>query len=215
MPAIYVIGAGGESMSAAGGPPVGRPDRGGHTVDPTPPGDYILGPRIHVVAPSWPTSVIPWGAALRFNAANEVEYKKSAGAWTVATGASGVFAAGDVTYGAKTIIHAAAHGRLAARSIHAYLRKLSPRTVTEMPEDEFETHSTLPPDSTIHLDLRPIAREEMPLRGEEASRDRSLEFATGFTEVQARREASRCLRCDLAYLCPTINVIKPEMLVKK
>jgi NADH-quinone oxidoreductase subunit F len=128
---------------------------------------------------------------------------------TLATGATGIFAAGDVTYGPRTIIHAAAHGRLAARSIHAYLRKLSPKAVTEMPEDEFETASTLPPDSTVHLDLSPTPREVMPLR-EDAARDRSIEFAAGFTEEQARREASRCLRCDLAYLCPTINVLKAE-----
>jgi len=128
---------------------------------------------------------------------------------TLATGAMGIFAAGDVTYGPKTIIHAAAHGRLAARSIHAYLRKLSPQDVTEMPDDEFETASTLPSGGTVHLDLRPTPREVMPLR-EEAARDRSIEFAAGFTEEQARREASRCLRCDLAYLCPTINVINAE-----
>ncbi len=128
---------------------------------------------------------------------------------TLATGATGIFAAGDVTYGPKTIIHAAAHGRLAARSIHAYLRKLSPKAVSEMPEDEFETASTLPPDSTVHLDLSPTPREVMPLR-EDAARDRSIEFAAGFTEEQARREASRCLRCDLAYLCPTIKVITTE-----
>ena len=128
---------------------------------------------------------------------------------TLATGATGIFAAGDVTYGPKTIIHAAAHGRLAARSIHAYLRKLSPKAVSEMPEDEFETASTLPLNSTVHLDLRPTPREVMPLR-EDAARDRSIEFAAGFTEEQARLEASRCLRCDLAYLCPTINVINTE-----
>ncbi|HEY6410250.1 MAG TPA: FAD-dependent oxidoreductase, partial [Ktedonobacteraceae bacterium] len=128
---------------------------------------------------------------------------------TLATGATGIFAAGDVTYGPKTIIHAAAHGRLAARSIHAYLRKLEPSAVTEMPDDEFETASTLPPDSIVHLDLRSTPREVMPLR-EAAARDRSIEFAAGFTEEQARREASRCLRCDLAYLCPTINVINAE-----
>jgi NADPH-dependent glutamate synthase beta subunit-like oxidoreductase/NAD-dependent dihydropyrimidine dehydrogenase PreA subunit len=128
---------------------------------------------------------------------------------TLATGATGIFAAGDVTYGPKTIIHAAAHGRLAARSIHAYLRKLSPKAVTEMPDDEFETASTLPPDSTVHLDLRSTPREVMPLR-EAAARDRSIEFAAGFTEEQARQEASRCLRCDLAYLCPTIKVINAE-----
>src|SRR5437667_7634408 len=78
---------------------------------------------------------------------------------TLATGAPGVFAAGDVTYGPKTIIHAAAHGRQAARSIHAFLRGYSPRDVTEMPEDEFETASTLPPGDIVNLDIRPIPRE--------------------------------------------------------
>jgi NADPH-dependent glutamate synthase beta subunit-like oxidoreductase/NAD-dependent dihydropyrimidine dehydrogenase PreA subunit len=127
-------------------------------------------------------------------------------AQTLATGAAGVFAAGDVTYGPKTVIHAAAHGRLAARSIHAYLQGLDPRTVTEMPEDEFETQSTLPADGIVTLDLQPTPRAEMPLRTATEAHDRSLEFALGFSEEQARREASRCLRCDLAYLCPTVKV---------
>ncbi|HLZ21399.1 MAG TPA: FAD-dependent oxidoreductase [Ktedonobacterales bacterium] len=125
---------------------------------------------------------------------------------TLATGAPGVFAAGDITYGPKTIIHAAAHGRQAARSIHAFLRKLSPQAVLEMPDDEFETASTLPNDGTITLDIRPTPREAMPLRGGDAARSRSVEFAAGFTEEQARHEASRCLRCDLAYLCPSIKL---------
>lgn len=132
---------------------------------------------------------------------------------TLATGAPGVFAAGDVTYGPKSIIHAAAHGRQAAKSIHAYLRGVSPRNVAEMPDDEFETASTLPPDGTVTLDLRPTPREEMPLRNGDASRNRSIEFAKGFTEEQARHEASRCLRCDLAYLCPTVKVTSAEMVV--
>ena len=144
--------------------------------------------------------VAPWGGLL----INPV---------TLATGAPGVFAAGDVTYGPKTIIHAAAHGRKAAQSMHAYLRKLSPSEVTEMPEDEFQTASTLPSDGSITLDLRPTPREVMPLRSADAAHDRSIEFAMGFTEEQARREASRCLRCDLAYLCPTINVISADTLV--
>src|SRR5215469_4366430 len=65
--------------------------------------------------------VAPWGGLL----INPV---------TLATGAPGVFAAGDVTYGPRSIIHAAAHGRLAARSIHAYLRQLPLRYVSEFPE---------------------------------------------------------------------------------
>ena len=132
---------------------------------------------------------------------------------TLATGAPGVFAAGDVTYGPKSIIHAAAHGRQAARSIHAYLRHLPVREVTEMPQDEGETLSTLPTGAAIMLDLRPTPREVMPLRGSEASHDRSVEFAVGFTEEQARREASRCLRCDLAYLDPSIKVISADSIV--
>src|SRR5437763_3195015 len=132
---------------------------------------------------------------------------------SLATGAPGVFAAGDVTYGPKSIIHAAAHGRQAARSIHAYLCKRALREVHEMPEDAAEMISTLPPENTVNLDLRPTSRELMKLRTGPAARERSVEFATGFTEEQARREASRCLRCDLAYLCPTVKVISPEMVV--
>ena len=132
---------------------------------------------------------------------------------TLATGAPGVFAAGDVTYGPKTIINAAAHGRQAARSIHAYLRQLPLRYVSEIPEDEFQTTSTLPPGDTLTLDLRPTPREVMPLREGAASRDRSIEFAAGFTEEQARREGSRCLRCDLAYLCPSVHVISADSVV--
>jgi NADPH-dependent glutamate synthase beta subunit-like oxidoreductase len=126
---------------------------------------------------------------------------------TLATGAPGVFAAGDITYGPKTVIHAAAHGRKAARAIHAYLQHLSPRAVAELPEDEFETASVLPADGSVTLDLHPAPRAVMPLRTSEAARDRSVEFAIGFTEEQARREASRCLRCDLAYLCPSVKLV--------
>ena len=57
------------------------------------------------------------------------------------------------------------------------------------------------------LDVRPVARAVMPLRTREAATaDRSMEFAAGFTEEQARQEASRCLRCDLAYLCPSVKL---------
>jgi formate dehydrogenase beta subunit len=124
---------------------------------------------------------------------------------TLSTGAPGIFAAGDVTYGPKTIIHAAAHGRLAAKTIHAYLRHLSPRQVKEMPDDDVETRSELPPNGQVSLDLRPTPREEMPLRSAESARARNVEFTLGLKEEQARREAKRCLRCDLAYRCPSMR----------
>ncbi len=125
---------------------------------------------------------------------------------TLATGAPGIFAAGDVTYGPKSIIEAAAHGKIAAKNIHAFLRKLAPEQIADLP-DEFETPSTLPPEGVITLDLRPTPRAEMPLRTGSGERSRSVEFASGLTESQARREGSRCLRCDLAYLCPAMKLV--------
>ncbi len=74
-----------------------------------------------------------------------------------------------------------------------------------MPEGDVETASTLPADRVVTLDLRSTPREVMPLRTA-AAHERTLEFAAGLSEDQARREASRCLRCDLAYLCPTVRV---------
>jgi len=129
---------------------------------------------------------------------------------TLATGAPGIFAAGDVTYGPGTIIHAAAHGKKAAQSIHAYLQKLSPDKAAALSDDDLMTVSALPSGGAVSIDLRPMAREEMPFLTHDAAQERSAEFAQGFTEEQARREASRCIRCDLSYRCPTINVIKLE-----
>ncbi|HEY7348451.1 MAG TPA: FAD-dependent oxidoreductase [Ktedonobacterales bacterium] len=123
---------------------------------------------------------------------------------TLATGQPGVFAAGDATYGPRSIIHAAAHGRQAARAIHAYLRGLPPEQIAELPEDELQTPSTLP-DGAVEVYLATKPRTEMSLRSADQSRDKTSEFALGLTESQARAEAQRCLRCDLAYLCPTIK----------
>jgi NADPH-dependent glutamate synthase beta subunit-like oxidoreductase/NAD-dependent dihydropyrimidine dehydrogenase PreA subunit len=181
----------------------GAPDQNGrHSVAPVPGSEFELPADIVLVAigeapdpsflpPGTSVEVAAWGGLL----VNEQ---------TLATGAQGVFAAGDVTYGPKSIIHAAAHGRKAARAIHAYLRKLDLRQVREMPNDLVETTSTLPPEGYVAVDLEPTPRAEMPL-GTSAAHSRVTEFALGLTEEQARAEGSRCLRCDLAYLCPTIK----------
>jgi len=95
---IYVVGGHGENVKAAGGPPVGYGDRGGHTAEPTPAGNYVLGPRIHVIAPSWPMSAIPWGAALRINADGEAEFEASPGKWRLATGPKGVVTQAQMSF---------------------------------------------------------------------------------------------------------------------
>jgi hypothetical protein len=89
---IYVVGGGGEKYEAAGGPPKGSNDRGGHTKEPTPKGHYTLGRRAHVIALSWPRSSIPFGATFRVHN-GECEYQDDShkGGWHVVTGPHGVF----------------------------------------------------------------------------------------------------------------------------
>jgi len=100
--AIYVIGGNGESMVAAGGPPnpFRHENQGGHTGEPTPPGLYTLGPKVHVTTAGWPYSVIPWGATLRKNASGEAEYQTNSGQWRTATGLHG-----DVTNAQMSFAH--------------------------------------------------------------------------------------------------------------
>jgi hypothetical protein len=102
---IYVIGGKGESIPAAGGPRASYKLASdyGHTADPTPAGHYKLGPRQHVIAPSWWHSALPWGAKLSINAKGEVEYKDDSGKGgvVVVTGPSGVLTKAYYSYKTK------------------------------------------------------------------------------------------------------------------
>lgn len=86
---IYIVGGGGEVYEMQGGPAPGddRRDRGGHTAEATPAGQYILDHAEHHTSPNWPMSVIPWGAKLReYN--GEVQYQQGT-KWVTATGPNG------------------------------------------------------------------------------------------------------------------------------
>ncbi len=182
---------------------LGEPDEKGRRRPVTIPGSsFTLEADIILVAigEAPDLSFLPSGTSIEIAAWGGLLINKE----TLSTGMPGVFAAGDVTYGPKTIIQAAAHGRKAAQSMHAYLRKHSIKDVAEMPSGEVETRSLLPPGGRVSVDLSPTPRAIMPLLRYDSIKVRSAETAQGLTEEQARREGSRCLRCDLAYLCPTI-----------
>ncbi|HUY26299.1 MAG TPA: FAD-dependent oxidoreductase [Candidatus Binataceae bacterium] len=110
---------------------------------------------------------------------------------TLATGAPGVFAGGDAAFPPGMLITAAQQGKLAARSIDAYLRGTpvgTPQlrvTIEELPTD---TYSMVPQYEQIPREI-PIVE---------------LGRRTGITEVesrlpaeQAREQASRCLYCHV------------------
>ncbi len=110
---------------------------------------------------------------------------------TCETETSGVFAAGDVAYGARLMIDAIASGKKAARGVYRFLTGR-----------EIRQHET-----QLHVEIEDYCREAgyegrrrahipaAPARERLADPKRLVE--TGYTEVQAAGEAGRCLDCGV------------------
>jgi NADH-quinone oxidoreductase subunit F len=113
---------------------------------------------------------------------------------TLATNVAGIFAGGDFVTGPDMVVEAIAAGRRGAMAIDKYLRKDTSRVeiydrkinVPEAPRpaELDETWETKPRTKVTTL----------PLPERRAS---FAEIEIGFSEDIARREAKRCLRCDL------------------
>jgi formate dehydrogenase beta subunit len=107
---------------------------------------------------------------------------------TLMTTAPGVFAAGDIAFGPRLIISAVADGKKAAEQIDKYLRgpKWQPRQkyvqITML--DHHQMAERYDEYSRLAVPVIPLER-----------RTGVAEVELGFTEEQARREASRCLQC--------------------
>jgi NADPH-dependent glutamate synthase beta subunit-like oxidoreductase len=107
---------------------------------------------------------------------------------TLMTTASGIFAAGDVAFGPRLIINAVADGKKAAEEIDKFVRgpewKPKPRFVQITLLDHHEMAEQYDEYSRLGVPVIPLER-----------RTGVAEVELGFTEEQARREASRCLQC--------------------
>jgi formate dehydrogenase (NADP+) beta subunit len=107
---------------------------------------------------------------------------------TLSTTAPGIFAAGDIAFGPRLIISAVADGKRAAEGIDRYVRgpewKPNPKHVLITVLDHHEMTGHYDEYSRLTVPVIPIDR-----------RTGVAEVETGFTEEQARLEASRCLRC--------------------
>jgi NADPH-dependent glutamate synthase beta subunit-like oxidoreductase/formate hydrogenlyase subunit 6/NADH:ubiquinone oxidoreductase subunit I len=104
------------------------------------------------------------------------------------TTAPGIFAAGDIAFGPRLVISAVADGKKAAEQIDKYLQgpewKPKPRYVQITVLDHHEMAGHYDEYSRLAVPVIPLER-----------RTGVAEVEIGFTEEQARAEASRCLRC--------------------
>lgn len=111
---------------------------------------------------------------------------------TLQTSRADVFAGGDVVLGPRLFIDAIASGQLAARSIHDYLRRTTSGVVLRS--------SWSPARYTMGLDWETRARALPPSHAPAAAElaaaaERLVE--ENYPEAEARRQAERCLRCDV------------------
>jgi NADH-quinone oxidoreductase subunit F len=112
---------------------------------------------------------------------------------TLETSVPGVFAGGDVVSGASTVVEAISAGQRAAFAIDRYLRgeaipprvRRSPDVEIQVPVEELKEEVEEQP--RVAWACCPACERVRDFR----------EVARGYDPKQAKREAERCLRCDL------------------
>ncbi|MEO8368753.1 MAG: FAD-dependent oxidoreductase [Candidatus Solibacter sp.] len=110
---------------------------------------------------------------------------------TCATPTPGVFAAGDVAYGARLMIDAIASGKKAARGVYRFL------TGREIRQHETQLHVEIA-DYQREAGYEGRKRAHIPVASaQERLADPKRLVETGYTEVQASGEAGRCLDCGV------------------
>jgi NADH-quinone oxidoreductase subunit F len=113
---------------------------------------------------------------------------------TLATNRKGVFAGGDAVTGPATVIEAIAAGQRAASSIRRYLRgePLSP-----LVERNGYKPIDIPPIQPTEEELKERARVTIKEVGSAQRKGSFNEVALPYSPDEAKKEGSRCLRCDL------------------
>jgi NADPH-dependent glutamate synthase beta subunit-like oxidoreductase/Fe-S-cluster-containing hydrogenase component 2 len=145
-------------------------------------------------------SILPEGSSIQF------------GEWgglltdpeTLMTAQPGVFAAGDVATGPRSVIEGVAQGQRAAWAIDRHLRGL-PATSYIPP---WRREPPLLETNGVGIDFgnRKRAQSELATRAQVEREDRFREVSLGFAAASARAEAQRCLRCDVIATCPLVEV---------
>jgi NADPH-dependent glutamate synthase beta subunit-like oxidoreductase/NAD-dependent dihydropyrimidine dehydrogenase PreA subunit len=121
---------------------------------------------------------------------------------SLATAQSGIFAAGDVATGPRSVIEGAAQGQRAGWAIDRYLRRQTGGTYVPT----WRLTPSVPATNTVAVDLARRGRAESALADTRGAPASYAEVSLGFSEANARTEASRCFRCDVIAQSPSVEV---------
>jgi NAD-dependent dihydropyrimidine dehydrogenase PreA subunit len=110
---------------------------------------------------------------------------------TLATTAPGIFAGGDAAFGPRNLIDAVANGKLAARSMNAFLNK-------EATEARFFLNfEKIPTRKFVRTEGYDRIARTAPPTSDLGRRTGISEVEEAYSEAEARRQAERCLSCHL------------------
>jgi NADPH-dependent glutamate synthase beta subunit-like oxidoreductase/ferredoxin len=110
---------------------------------------------------------------------------------------SGVFAAGDAVSGPATVIEAIGGGKRAAEAMDRYLNNIPQPRMPKIPI----RHTILAPVQMSARRKMTLKSPEMPMLNVDRRRTMFQQVELGYDEKSVRREAGRCLRCDICRRC--------------
>lgn len=115
---------------------------------------------------------------------------------TLSTDREGVFAGGDAVTGPGTVTEAMAAGKVAAGSIHRYLRGIPQERKYQVTKPSLEVEPLKFSDEEVEK-IAEMPRAKPPELPVEQRRTGFAEVVGCLSEQAAMAEAKRCLRCDL------------------
>jgi NADPH-dependent glutamate synthase beta subunit-like oxidoreductase/formate hydrogenlyase subunit 6/NADH:ubiquinone oxidoreductase subunit I/ferredoxin len=169
---------------------LGEPDASGRRRPvPIPGSEYVI--NCNIIIPAYgqkpDQAVLPPESGIKWTKRTTIETDP----FNFMTAREGVFSGGDCQLGASTIIECVAQGKLASRSIDAYLRGEDMAQVSRRIEAQERK-----PDLFDIVPYKPVEpKVKMPkLPYEDRTRNFRL-IELGYTQEQAERESGRCLQC--------------------